>query len=690
MNNQYEKKYNKYKTKYLMLKKELDQNNEVEIQKGGITSFFEKIGLSCNDYYNNKNIYSFNNFDELKNFLIEFSGSKKNWNNGTNTYSNYSNTILDELIKIDFDITNRFNELPEIIKVLLHFRPKPAHILEFLFDKNFSSDIKAILTNTYKSNLSLKQIIDSKNIPHELIYDAKMVILNGFLHGTKLYGYEITSGSINKEVLSSIRQILAIEPENSSTNTWNSITKLLEFIGCIIDSKLFDYIKLENYTGFLTEKIVQIVFLDDMIRNKTKRKFTNFYSSKQNSNQELPNYYDKFVLMDFFNPQKNTKFILPPSVLLFLSIKLNPILNSPTYKLNIYLRDFIEFITNKSCKYKEEEIIKKIEEYVEQNPPTEINLKESDSELIDVALIELTNGTDKELTTNNIVSSNSLLTEAGIKYTQIINSITDSIKSNIKVDLVNINIFKLINKFKPTNPLIRKQELQNKINQLENKLKKLEEDYGKANTSKQLLGWFKSEKELIKDRIDRNKLKIIDVRLEIAELDKIINNKDGERTNKLNYILSTIILMAGIGINRISKDLCTVGKNSTINWRTFDKLLSILDGKLFTIINLSSSNSIKHLTIQYVVPYSIYLHLDLNRFFHLKFKLDNQKALEFDNWYSEYSQRIYENFTNHQDGFYYQETGSKGEEIKNTYALFPSAKLLNEIKDSINTKKKLI
>lgn len=693
MNNQYEKKYNKYKTKYLMLKKELYQNNKLEIQKGGVLKIFEQIGLSCNNYYNKSNIYSFNNFNELKNFLIEFSGYKKNWNNGANTYSNYSNTILDELIKIDFDIINRFNELPEIIKVLLHLKPKPAHILEFLFDKNFSSDIKAVLTNTYvsKSNLSLTQIMDLKNIPQESIYDAIMVILNGFLHGTKLYGYEITRGGVNTEVLSSIRQILAIEPENPSTNTWNSITKLLEFIGCMIDSKLFDYfgIKLEDYTRFLTEQLVQIVFLDDMIRNKTKRKFTNFYPSNKNlsESQELPNYYDKFILMDFFNPQKNTKFILPPSVLLFLSVKLNPILNSPSYWLNNYLREFIQFITNKGCNYQEEEIIKKIEEYVEQNPPTEINLKESDSGLIDVALIGLTNGTDKELTTNNIVSSNSLLTEAGIKYTQIMNSITDSIKSNIKAGLANINIFKSINIFKPTNPLIRKQELQNRINQLETKLKKLKEDYGKANTSKQLLGWFKSEKEQIKDRIHRNELKINDVRLELTELDKIINNKDGERTNKLNYILSTIILMAGIGINRISKDLCTVGKDSTINWRTFDKLLAILDGKLFKIINLSSSNSIKHLTIQYVVPYSIYLHLDLNRFFHLKFKLDNQKALEFDNWYSIYSQRIYENFTNHQYGFYYQETDSEGNEIKNIYALFPSAKLLNEIKDSIEAQK---
>lgn len=694
---EYEKKYNKYKIKYLALKKKLEKKNEkILMQKGGVLGIFEKLGLSCNNYYNQTNIYSFENFDELKKFLIEFSGYNDNWNNGTNTHSNYSNTILDELIKINFDVVNRFNELPELVKLLLHLRPKPAHILEFLFDKNLALDIKDVLSNTYvsKSNLSFTQIIDFRNIPRESIYDATMVILNGFLHGTKLYGYEITRGGINKEVLSSIRQIMAIEPENPSTNTWNSITKLLEFIGCMADSQLFDYsgIKLENYTGFLKEQIVQMVFFDDIIRNKEKRKFSNFYSSNQNSSQSIPNYYDKFVLMDFFNPAKNTNFIIPPSVLLFLSVKLNPILNNSSYWVNNYLRSFIEYITNKGCNYQEEEVINKIEEYVEQNPPKELNITQTDSNLIDVALIGLTNGTDKELKNNNITSSNTLLTEAGIKYTQIMSSITDKIKSNIRAGLTtfttNMNILKSINIFKPTNLLTRKEELQNRIKQLETKLEKLNQDFKTADSSKKFLGWFSSEKEKIKDKIDRNELKINDAKLELIELDKIINNKDGERTNKLNYILSTIILMAGIGINRISKDLCTVDKNSTISWRTFDKLLSILDGKLFTIINLSSSNSIKHLTIQYIVPYSTYLHLDLNRFFHLKFKLNQQKALEFDNWYNEYEKRIYENFINHTDGFYYEETDANGKEIKNIYALFPPAKLLNEIKDSIEAKKK--
>lgn len=145
--------------------------------------------------------------------------------------------------------------------------------------------------------------------------------------------------------------------------------------------------------------------------------------------------------------------------------------------------------------------------------------------------------------------------------------------------------------------------------------------------------------------------------------------------------------MTGIGINEISRDLCSVNQNSSINWRTFDKLLKILDGKIFTIINLSSSNSIKHLIIQYVVPYSIYLHLDLNRFFHLKLKLDHTKSAQFDSWYKEYETRIYQDYTNHTDGFYYLETDSDGKENKNIYALFPSAKLFNKIKDSIESKK---
>lgn len=677
-NDYYKIKYNKYKIKYLILKKEIEEKKI--IQKGGIFKIFEQIGLSCNDYYNQTEIYKFTNFEKLKKFATQFS-----------TNNNYSDTILNELIKIDFDIKNRFNELPELIKVLLHLRPKPAHILELLFDKNFCDDIKAVLKNQYKSksNLSITQLLDFKNIPKESMQDAIMVILNGFLHGTKLFGYELTRGGINKDVLLSIKQILAIEPENEKTNIWDSLTKLLEFIGCMIDTKLFDYagINLEDNTGFLKKHIIQIVFIDNMIKYKTNRKFSNFYKNTQQISNPVTN-YDKFILMDFFDPSKNTKNILPPSVLLFLSIKLNPLINDPKYWLNNKLRYYIQYITNKSCNYQEEQLINQIEDYVNQNPPQEINLTQTDSNLIDVALVGLTNGTDNELLNKQEISStNSLLTEAGIKYIQIMNLISDKIKLNIKSGLNSLNIFKSMNVFKPINPISRKQKLENKIEELELKVVELQSKYEKANDEKKLIGWFSSEKDKIKDTINRSKLKINDAKLELIELDKMINNKDRTRANKLNYILSNIILMSGIGIDQISRDLCRVNQNSFINWRTFDKLLKILDGKIFTIINLSASNLIKHLIIQYVVPYSIYLHLDLNRFFHLKLKLDQTKSEQFDSWYKEYETRIYQDYTNHTDGFYYLETDSNGKDNKNIRALFPPSVLLNKIKDSIKSLK---
>lgn len=675
LNKDYKNKYNKYKLKYLQLKKQIDTEN-IKIQQGGILNIFEQIGFSCNQYYNNTNMYSFSNFDELKQFLINFSKY--------NNLNNYDDTILYELIKINFDIKNKFNELPELIKLLLHLRPKPAHLLEFLFDKDFTTDIKAVLTNTYisKSNLSFSQLIDFKNIPPSSIRDAIMVLLNGFLHGTKLYGYEVTKGGINKEVLRSLNKILMIESSDDLTNIWNALDKLLEFVSCILDSKIFSYfgIKIEDYTKILDEQIIKIVFIDEIIKYQSKRKFSNFYKNTETS-KEIKLNYNNFILMDFLNPDKNIEFILPPSVLLFLSIKINPILNDSNYWMNNSLRYFIEYITNKSCNYQDEEITKKVEEYIEQNSSKEINLSQSDSNLIDTALISLTNGSDKELTNQEITSSNSLLTEAGIKYVQIMNNITDKIKKNIYNGLSTFDIFNSINVFELTSPSIRKKKLDDRIKYLDVKLVKLKSDYEKASPSKKMLGWFSSDKEVIKDKIEKNELKINNAKLELNELDKVINNTDKIRIEKLNYILSKIILFAGLGINEISKDVCTIDKKSTINWKTFNKLLKILDNKLFKIINLASSNVIKHSIIQYIVPYSIYLHLDLNRFFHSKLNLNKEQSNQFDNWYKEYEIRIYEKFTNNSDGFYYPETDNK----KNTYALFPSTELLNSIKDSINS-----
>lgn len=107
-----------------------------------------------------------------------------------------------------------------------------------------------------------------------------------------------------------------------------------------------------------------------------------------------------------------------------------------------------------------------------------------------------------------------------------------------------------------------------------------------------------------------------------------------------------------------------------------------MNGKLFRILNFSSSKTLTNTLIQYVVPYSIYLPLDIRAYFYDKLKLDTpEKIAQFDKLYDEYERRIYQNFI-HEDGFYYTEPLPDGK--LNIYALFLPVKLLNEIKETVS------
>ncbi len=568
----------------------------------------------------------------------------------------------------------------------------------------------------------MSQLLNITNIPKESLYDTLMALITGFIHGTSLYGYNVTKGGINKDVINSITEILAITPENENTNVWNCLTKLLEFISCMVDSKLFDYtgVKIENYVSFLNDQIVQIVFLDDIIRNKTRRKFSTLYPNRNiadDKDKDNNNFYKNFALNDFFNAN-NKQFILPPSVLLFLSIKLNPIINNPSFWLNKTLRGYVEYASNKQCYYKEDDaVMEELEKFIaEEDPSNEINLTSQDSNLIDVAIIGLTNGTDSDIIDNNndISSSNSIITVASKKYNEMLTEVTVKIKGGMNI----FNVFKL-NVFKPRDPILRQKEVLDKMKSLDEKTLALETEYKNANTNKRFFGLMSDDKTILENKLKKNKSKLTELKIEYDNLNDMVTNVNHTKQIKLNYILSKIILMSGIGIGHISRDLCTNSDKSNVSWNTFDKLLKILDGRIFNTIALSSSNIIKHSIIQFIVPYSIFLHININKFLYNKLKFTEKEIKEFELWYSIYENQVFNDYL-HDDGNYYEEIvenkndknmmdtiyknayilksiisnksdDNKIEEVKNIYknkyALFPSAKLLNNIKDDINSGK---
>lgn len=147
-NSYYKNKYLKYKLKYVKEKEKIDNRCK---QIGGILTY------NCSKFYNNNNDYCFQTRYQFIDFLRILVKSSK-WNN----------TVLAELANIDFDI-DRYEELPELVKLVLNIKPKPAHILEMLLPiktvdylrKLLVGDVSTLTYVEYLTSVTIKQSINA-------------------------------------------------------------------------------------------------------------------------------------------------------------------------------------------------------------------------------------------------------------------------------------------------------------------------------------------------------------------------------------------------------------------------------------------------------------------------------------------------------------------------------------------------
>jgi len=632
-------------TKYVI--KYANNANKINNSGGGLFDI-----LSCSRYYNDES-YCFNNFADLKRFLINVSGKPsngdtlKNWPNGLNTESNYKGTILDELIKIDFNMA-RFLELPQLVQLLLNIKPKPSHLLEFLIPKE---------TFEYCKNI----IMVTENNPNP-------------------YLRSIIQNAIDPKVLTSIQEILGLLPQEANLNSWDALTKLLEFISCLCDSTILlgilakIKIDLINSTKeILKNQPIQIVLLDDILYKPNSRVIKNIYTGAV-TKQNISNSYSNFVLRDFFDPSKNTNFVLPPSALLLLSIKLNDIIN---IKGNYY-NDLFRYLLQNSgyqCDYRAQTTNEtEINNYLESQ---QIRLEPTDSNLIDSALIQIVNGNS---TNEEEQSKKSLLNEIGKNYKNMISSVKNLVGQNKTLSSAFDSVSNLLTI--NTDKEKRIQFLEGRITHYNSKIANLNAEKRTASTTKRF-GSSDADKIQEKIKAQITKLNTVQVELDSLKQSKSMSQAAlAAKDAKLNLILKNILLLVGLGLEKIDVDLCTLsGVSGNINWRTFDKLLKIFDGKIFKFINFSSSKTLTNLILQYVAPYTTYLPFDIKTFLYSKLKLDTpQKIQAFNNLYNAYETKLYQDFI-HDDGFYYSELNDNGS--KNNYALFPPSKLLNEIKNEV-------
>ncbi len=280
-----------------------------------ILQLIKIIETTKNNYINNTNTYNFNSFTEMKQFLINYVNTNSN-------KENYKRSILGELIKINFDVVNRQNELPTIVKIILNLSPTPEYVLNKIATKKFANDIKLILLGQYVSQITEIQLLTLPNINgNVLYYDIMLALLNGFVNGMVLPSqYNVSLKILDDTIVNSLTELLAIT--HSNANIWKCITNLLELFLCIIDSGIFAYVNIDplNYSIYMNHNFKRILFADDIINKKSYRIFSSFYPTITN-NIDYGNYYKNYKLIDFFN-KNNSKFVLPPSVLFMLSIEL--------------------------------------------------------------------------------------------------------------------------------------------------------------------------------------------------------------------------------------------------------------------------------------------------------------------------------------------------------------------------------
>ncbi len=660
-NSNYKKKYLKYKLKYIKEKEKIDNNYK---QLGGILTY------NCSRFYNNNNDYCFESRDEMIDFLRILVKSTK-WNN----------TVLAELANIDFDI-DRYEELPELVKLVLNIKPKPAHLLEMLLPKKTVDYLRKLLVGDVNT-LTYVEYLTSVTIKQ----------------------------SINADVLQACVEILYLSPDIqdiSEANMWKNLSKLIEFISCLLSSPEIKYLLGSNYEELLQniENLpVKFVVLDDLILYKTNVK--QLYPDDTQISLGSTPIYNNFILKDFFM-SSNTYNCIPPSALLLLSVKLNPNINNIDNYYNILFRNLLQYY-RVECGYttQRQQIHKMANDF---NNERITLLRREDSVLLDRAITTLLSQEDEEINIESqgrpnersreedvgeetpyfveqlerpiqsvqpvriveqelpdITDYTTVFRKINLQYKKLIEDVQDK-AVNLSVYLSRLNILARLDKTK------RIRWLETEIDRLTKKRDDYISRLPKASNQKRFMV-LPSEHDTLMNKIREKNTRI---RNYSEELDLLKRQESEASENKINYILSKIIILIGVGIDDMERDICTGSSASNITWRTFNTLLKITEGNLFRIINFTASNKLVSIILQYVTPYSTYLPINFNTYLHERLDMNPEQKISFDRKYQEFEINLFTEFV-HTDGYYYVNLKPNGVSERITNALTPPPIILNRI-----------
>ncbi len=635
METKYKDKYLKYKSKYLELKSEIENEDKYN-QIGGILFY------NCAEFYSPPEYYCYTTREGLiDNLNNKLTGTNNPWNG----------TVLHELSKINYNM-DRFDQLPELVKLILNIRPRPARILELLLSKSTVEFIKKILT-TPMNNLTILQ------------RPIKYTIEN----------------SINRDVIESFKIVTTII-ETTQPNMWLALTKVLEFFSCVITNHQLKVL-LRNYLPGIVDNFnslpIKFVLLDKIISEENYNIKNNQYTVENITTVDRSDESTKnFILKDFFS-KTNTHNKLPPSALLLLSVKINPLINEYGNYYNNLLRQTFQMegvvkLIGK-CQGLQNQQIQLVQA---ENPQPLIRFDSSRQTDENHLTVALENEQAQQTNTSLLARFLTIINTPNTINPHEVNEPTRSLFTLPSlVTLPTIKIFKSIEE-KMADKTEEIRTLEEEKRTLENKLLTASEEQGTF--AKLIYQGSPSEKEYLNHQIRDKKIAITNTEKELydLEIEKNIRDTPGVSRGLFKFV-EPFIKNLTHSIWIINKDLCTGAQTqSNIKWRTFDKLLKIPSAQIFKDIFFPKKEIIK-LIIQYLSPYSTFLPVRFNTYLYeiLDIGIDEQR--DFDLVYRELQYKIFDDF-NLGETYHYSDLVN-GRYVTN--ALTPPPVLLNRIIDEL-------
>jgi hypothetical protein len=198
------------------------------------------------------------------------------------------------------------------------------NFIKFIYNSNPIKYEKTLLNINNKRNYKNCSFIPKSNIN---IFDKNKIDIKNvidFYNTNKIF---LLATITNKKVIKSINNLIIKNNDldyEPNSNIWENITRIINYFLCMRNNIEFIISIIKPYfknIDIITDIINKInEFIPFNKGESTITYYTKFKGEKNKSIKNTDNDYSNFNINDFFNENKNTSFIIPPSLILLLTL----------------------------------------------------------------------------------------------------------------------------------------------------------------------------------------------------------------------------------------------------------------------------------------------------------------------------------------------------------------------------------